>query len=116
MGARTDSLLFVGDFLQLQPVNGFPVFEKNPQKSLQYKLGCAPSINNWRNTIAYDELTINEPQKKHVEFSSVLDCVSTDEIFKPSEKKVIEGFTVDKYVDLQQSEQSPVCVFPQRKT
>ena len=68
------NMLFVGDLLQLQPVNGHPVFEKIPQKSLQYKLRCATSVNIWRDAIAYDKLTINERQKKDVEFSSVLDC------------------------------------------
>jgi len=38
-GAR--NMLFVGDILQLQPVNGTPVFENISQKSLSYKLGCA---------------------------------------------------------------------------
>ena len=42
------NMLFVGDLLQLQPVNGHPVFEKITQKSLQHKLGCATSVNIWR--------------------------------------------------------------------
>ena len=33
------NVLFVGDLLQLQPVNGSPVFEKNFQKS--------PCVLNW---------------------------------------------------------------------
>ena len=53
------NMLFVGDLLQLQPVNGHPVFEKITQKSLQHKLGCAMSVNIWRD-VTYDELTINE--------------------------------------------------------
>ena len=113
------NMLLVGDLLQLQPVNGHPVFEKIPQKSLQYKLGCATSVNIWRDAIAYDELTINERQKKDVEFSSMLDCVRcgqpTDETLNLLKKQVIEGSAVDKFVELQQSEQSPVCLFPRRK-
>ena len=113
------NMLFVGDLLQLQPVNGHPVFEKIPQKSLQYKLGCATSVNIWRDAIAYDELTINERQKKDVEFSSMLDCVRcgqpTDETLNLLKKQVIEGSAVDKFVELQQSRQSPVCLFPRRK-
>ena len=57
-GAR--SMLFVGDILQLQPVNGTPIFEKVSQKSLSYKLGCTASVNIWRDCVLYDELTINE--------------------------------------------------------
>ena len=68
-------MLFVGDLLQLQPVNGLPVFEKITQKSLLYRLGCAASVNIWKDAIAYDELTINERQKQDDEFSSMLDCV-----------------------------------------
>ena len=56
------NMLFVGD-LQLQPVNGHPVFEKITQKSLQHKLGCSTSVNIWRDVVTYDELTINERQK-----------------------------------------------------
>ena len=35
------NMLFMGDLLELQPVNGSTVFAKNYRKSLQYKLGCA---------------------------------------------------------------------------
>ena len=58
-------MLFVGDLLQLQPVNGSTVFEKITEKSLCLKLGCAASINIWTNSVLYDELTINERQKKN---------------------------------------------------
>ena len=40
-------VMFVGDLLQLPPVNGTPVFENITQKSLSYKLGCATSVNIW---------------------------------------------------------------------
>ena len=53
----------MGDLLQLQPVNGHLVFEKITQKSLQHKLGCATSVNIWRDVVTYDKLTINERQK-----------------------------------------------------
>ena len=58
------NVLLVGDLLQLQPVNGSPVFEKITIKSLCLKLGCAASINIWTDSVVYDELTINERQKK----------------------------------------------------
>ena len=38
------NVLFVGDLLQLQPVNGSPVFEMISKKSLWLKLGCATSV------------------------------------------------------------------------
>ena len=58
------NVLFVGDLLQLQPVNGSPVFEKICRKSVCHKLGCATSVNIWTDSVVYDELTINERQKR----------------------------------------------------
>ena len=113
------SMLFVGDLLQLQPVNGHPVFENMGQKLLQYRLGCSASVNIWKDAISYDELTINERQKKDGEFSSMLDCVRcgnpSDETVSNLQKRVIQVSVLDKFVELQQSKQSPVCLFPRRK-
>ena len=69
------NMIFVGDLLQLQPVNGNPVFQRITNKTLSYKLGCAASVNIWRDSVIYGELTINERQKKDSEFSSMLDNV-----------------------------------------
>ena len=46
---------FVGDLLQQPPVNGNHVFEKFTKKSLSFKLGCATSVNIWRDTVAYEK-------------------------------------------------------------
>ena len=46
--------LFVGDLLQLQPVSGTPVFEKISNKSLLFQIGCATSVNIWRDSVMYD--------------------------------------------------------------
>ena len=54
------NLLFVGDILQLQPVNDSPVFERVSQKSLTLRLGCAMSINIWRDSVVYDQLTTSK--------------------------------------------------------
>ena len=80
--------LFVGDILQLQPVNGSPVFERVTQKSLTLGLGCAASINIWRR------------QKSDQGFSLLLDCVrrgcSTDETLSTLKQRVIQVSVVDK--------------------
>ena len=48
------NVLFVGDLLQLQPVSGNPVFERIATKSLLFKLGCATSVNIWKESLIYD--------------------------------------------------------------
>ena len=39
------NVLFVGDILQLPPVNGGPVFERISNKSITNKLGSMTSLN-----------------------------------------------------------------------
>ena len=53
-------MLFVGDILQLPPVNGTPVFQQDHNKVTSLRLG---SVNIWKETVLYDELTINKRQK-----------------------------------------------------
>ena len=57
------NMLIVGVILQLQAVNGNPVFHNISQTFLVYKLGCVASINIWSDCVLYDELTINERQR-----------------------------------------------------
>ena len=65
------NVLFVGDILQLPPVNGQPVFSRLNNKAIGSRLGCMASVNIWRDTVVYDELTINERQKM---MFSLLSC------------------------------------------
>ena len=67
--------MLVGDLLQLQPVSGSPVFESVSTKSLVYQLGCAASINIWKDSVVYDELTINERTKSFYQCWTVWDMV-----------------------------------------
>ena len=69
------NVLFVGDILQLPPVNGALVFDRITNKSVALKLGCMTSVNIWQDNVLYDELKINERQKKDQAFSSMLDEV-----------------------------------------
>ena len=55
------NLLFVGDILQLPPVNGASVFEKMTNKSVASKLGCMTSVNIWQDCVVY--MTINQRQE-----------------------------------------------------
>ena len=104
-------ILFVGDLLQLQPVNGSPVFEKVSTKSLLYQLGCAASINIWKDSI---ELTINEQQKTDKKFCVRRGC-PTDETLCTLKKRVIQGSIADKFYELQESGKTPVSLFSKRK-
>lgn len=88
------NMLFVGDLLQLHPVNGRPVFERVTKKALCLKLGCAAAVNIWRDCVEYDELTINERQKSDQGFSSLLNgircgCLS-DEAASILRERIIE--------------------------
>ena len=112
------NMLFVGDILQLQPVNGSAVFENITQKTLLHKLGCAASINIWKDSVTYDELTINERQKSDAEFADILDCVRrgcpTDKIHATLQQRVIQGSITDKFEALCRVGQTPLCLFPTR--
>ena len=57
------NILFVGDLLQLPPVNGTPVFEALTNKVVLTHVGFMTSVNIWKETVVYDKLTINEWQK-----------------------------------------------------
>ena len=56
------NVLFVGDILKLPPVNGSMVFQNICNKVIATRLGCMTSVNIWRETVVYDELTIYERQ------------------------------------------------------
>ena len=101
-------MLYIGDILQLQLVNGNPVFHNISQTSLVYKLGCVASVKIWSDCILYDELTINEHRKGDKEYSSLLECLST------LKRRVIQVPVSEKFHKLQQSGQLPVCLFPTR--
>ena len=113
------SIVCFGDLLQLPPVNGSPVFQTVSRKSLCHKLGCATSVNIWQGSMEYDELTINERQKKDSDFSDMLDSVRRG---APTEKtlEMLRGRVTDipipqLYSDLQLSGKTPVCLFPTRE-
>ena len=113
------NMLFFGDFLQLQPVNGRPVFERIAKQSVTLRLGCATSVNIWRDCVVYDELTINERQKEDKAYTDLLDSVRrgfpTTEAISTLHSRVIDIPVVDKLDELQKSSVTPVCLFPTRK-
>ena len=114
------NMLFVGDILQLPPINGAPVFDRINNKSVASKLGCMTLVNIWQDTVLYDKLTINERQKKDQAFSSMLDEVRrgcpSPECIQALQERVIETPVVDMFEELLVSKQSPLCLFPTRKS
>ena len=81
------NMLFVGDILQLQPVNGNPVFHNISQTLLVYKLGCVAS---WNDYVLYDE-----------QYLSLLDNVRrgcpTEECLSTLKQRVIQVPVSDKF-------------------
>ena len=101
------NVLFVGDILQLPPVNGAPVFDQ--------QICCLQTGYIWQDTVVYDELTINEHQKKDQVLSSMLDevrhgCPSQKNI-QALQARVITTPVIDKFQELLASKQSPLCLF-----
>ena len=113
------NILFVGDLLQLPPVKAEPVFETISKKEVVLKLNGLTAINFWRDSVVYDELTINERQRNDQEFSKMLDCVRrgspTEETLSTLAKRVIDVSPVDKFEELRLSGHNPVCLFPRRE-
>ena len=91
------------------------MFERISQRSLTLKLGCATSINIWRESVVYDELTINECQKSDQGYS-LLYCVRrgcpTDETHTTHKQGVIQVSVIDKWNELKEAGQTPVCIYP----
>ena len=111
------NVLFVGDILQLPPVNGGPVFQRICNKSITNKLGCMTLVNIWEVCVDYDELTLNECLKQDQTF--LLDevrrgCVSKTTI-QALKDRVITTSVVDTFEELMVSSQSPLCLFSTRK-
>ena len=96
-----------------------PCLKKLQKNSLCLKLGCAASINIWIGSVVYDELTINERQKKDENFSKMLGCIRrgapTEETLHTLEKHVIKVSVPEIFSELQKEGKVPMCLFPTRK-
>ena len=114
------NVLFVGDVLQLPPVNGSIVFQNICNKVIAVRLGCMTSVNIWRETVVYDKLTINEQQKRDPEFGHLLNEVrvncTSDKTVAQLHKAVITCTAVEKFQELLGQGLSPVCLFATRKS
>ena len=112
------NMLFVGDLLQLPPVNGAQVFEKMLKKSVLTKMGCMTCVNIWGERVVYDELTIIERQKDS-QFCELLNEVRCGEVSDKTvailKERVISVSAVEKFNELVKAGQSPVCLFSKRE-
>ena len=113
------NVLFLRDMLQLPPVNGSMVFQNIHNKVIAARLGCMTSVNIWRETVIYDELTINERQKRDPEFGQLLNEVRVDRITDKSiallQNSVIKCTAIEKFSELMGRGLAPVCLFATRK-
>ena len=113
------NVLFVGDILQLPPVNGLPVFAPLQNKAIANRLGCLTSINIWKNTVVYDKLTINEHQKSDTKFTNILAKICcgypSEDTLQCLRERVIKGTISAKCEELSESHSIPICLFPTRK-
>ena len=109
------NVMFVGNLLQLPPVNDDPVFCKLNSKAVT-KLSYMGSGNIWKHTVTYNELTINERQKNDPVYSKILDEVQRGSLSQDSLKclreRTITVSVVEKYKQLCESGSHPVCLFP----
>lgn len=114
------NILFVGDILQLPPVNGQPVFVKLQNKSIPNRLGCMTTINIWKDTVIYDELTINESQKNDIQFTKILEevhhgCPSKEKSINHLKQRVIKETLSVRFKEIYEISGVPVCLFPTRE-
>ena len=114
------NVLLVGDILQLPPVNGSMVFQNNSNRVIAARLGCMTSVNIWKETVVYDELTINERQKRDPEFGQLLNEVRVNSLSENTinqlQKRVIKCTAAEKFRELLGQGLSPVCLFATRKS
>ena len=81
--------------------NGSMVFQNIfCNKVIAARLGCMTSVNIWRETVKYDELTINERQKRDPEFGHLLNevmgnCISDKTITQLHKAAVITCTAVE---------------------
>ncbi len=112
-------MLFVGDILQLPPVNYAPVFQNVPSKVLTLRIGCIGSANIWKSTVVYDELTINERQKGDKLYTDILDGVRrgfpSKEAISLLTKRVFDVPVLEKYEQLKHEGKKPIYLFSTRK-
>ena len=108
----------MGDLLQLPPVNGRPVFQNVSSTIVKQRLGSGCAINIWKETVEYDELTINERQKGDQEFFAMLDCLhrgcTTEVTLGTLRKRLIDVSIEETVWELSKQGKSPVCLFAKR--
>ena len=96
------------------------MFNKLENKAIATRLGCISCVNIWKDSITYDELTINERQKTtDALYTHILDEIRrgcpTSESIQALTSRVIEGTVVAKFEELCEAGTIPVCLFPTRK-
>uniref|UniRef100_A0A1X7V0X8 Uncharacterized protein n=1 Tax=Amphimedon queenslandica TaxID=400682 RepID=A0A1X7V0X8_AMPQE len=115
------NILFVGDLLQLPPVNGRPAFNKFSNKLVKTRLGAANAVNIWKETVEYNELTINERQEGDETSFKMLDFVRhgcmTNETIHMLKSRVFKVSIQEKYKKIEsKGTNPPICPFSKVET
>ena len=108
------NILFVGDNCHQLMVDQYLI--KISNKLVKTRLGAANAVNIWKETVEYDELTINERQKGDETFFTMLDSVRhgclTDETIHTLKSRVFHVSIQDKYKELEsEGNNPPICLF-----
>ena len=94
------------------------MFDWLHNKMVLSKLDCMASVNIWKETVAYHELTINKCQKD-AKLCLLLDKVQCSYFSEESivilRGRVVAGLIVNQFRELEELNQSPVCLPPKRK-
>ena len=90
-----------------------------PSKVLSLRIGCFGSTNIWKNTVVYDELTINERQKADRLYTDMLDGIRkgfpSDEAITMLRERVLQKPVLEMYNQLSDEGKRPICLFLTRK-
>uniref|UniRef100_A0A1X7UD01 Uncharacterized protein n=1 Tax=Amphimedon queenslandica TaxID=400682 RepID=A0A1X7UD01_AMPQE len=90
--------------------------KKISNKLIKTRLGAANAVNIWKETVEYNELTINEGQKGDETFFKMLDSVRhgclTVETINTLKSHIFKVFLQQKYKELErEGTNPPICLF-----
>lgn len=120
------NILFFGDLLQLEPVNGQQIFADISSDLHSKHFSSLATINLWKEIFSYDELTQNVRQKSDQEYAKALANIRlgviTEDDFKMLQNRVIDipqNSTIPECLEglsvyISKLPKNTICLFPKR--